>query len=200
MELPSLIKLIKDFKSSMVKAGYPHIPVATTEIRELKQLIPIEDMVLDNVHPFFAGTLVEDAANWTWQYFYDVDQYPTMQLARELAKGQVQAKPAIISEIGWPTGPKGEAVQAAVPSLKNLDILLNTFVCAANRRQVPYYWFEFRDQPWKISRFNETREAYWGLFDKDRKLKAVQMPKCRADSWQPGNYYIPQPAPLGTLE
>ncbi|KAI9497083.1 glycoside hydrolase superfamily, partial [Zychaea mexicana] len=179
-----LIQLIQDVKHQLAKSGYPRIPVYTTEIRDLQQLIPEEDAVMDNVHPFFAGTLVEDAANWTWQYFYDVDQYPTLKMAQQfgLDGNKTQTKPAIISEIGWPTHPQDRKVQGAVPSIDNQRILLETFICEANRRQLPYFWFEFKDQPWKAATFNETRESYWGLFDKDLKLKHARLPKCQVDS------------------
>ncbi|KAI8141177.1 glycoside hydrolase superfamily [Fennellomyces sp. T-0311] len=193
-----LIQMIKDVKKKLKQEGYPNIPVYTTEINDLKLLIPAEDAVMDNVHPFFAGTLVEDAANWTWQYYYDVDQYPTMKIAQQLDMNKTQAKPAIISEIGWPSHPEDRPVQAAIPSIDNQRILLETFVCEANRRNLPYFWFEFKDQPWKTAAFNETRESYWGLFDKDRKLKHARLPKCQVNSWQKGNYTVIQPEPLRT--
>lgn len=192
--------MIKDVKSNMQKHGYPHIPVFTTEINELKYIIPHEDAVYDNVHPFFAGTLPKDAANWTFQYFYDVDQYPTMLLARDspelVAKNQTQAKAAVISEIGWPTYPEDGKVKAAVPSVENQQMLLETFVCQANARGLPYFWFEFKDEPWKADMFNETRESHWGLFDKERKLKEIKIPDCPLQPFKKGDLTIPQPAPM----
>ncbi|KAI9270362.1 glycoside hydrolase superfamily [Phascolomyces articulosus] len=195
-----LIQLIKDVKHKLTQSGYPHIPVYTTEIKDLPQLIPEEDAVLDNVHPFFAGTLAKDAANWTWEYFYNVDQFPTLLSAKQLGLDRAQTKPAVISEIGWPTHPKDRKVQAAEPSIDNQRILLETFVCEANRRQLPYFWFEFKDQPWKAVEFNETRESYWGLFDKDLKLKHARLPNCQVDQWQKGNHTVIQPEPLGSVD
>ncbi|KAJ8664137.1 hypothetical protein O0I10_000416 [Lichtheimia ornata] len=197
MEASDLITLMQDVKQRLKSMGLEQIPVFTTEIRDLKHLIPHEDAVLDNVHPFFAGTRPEDAADWTWQYFYDVDQYPTLIDAKGRMQ-ETQAKPAIISEIGWPTEPAAHRVKGAVPSIANQQTLLDTFVCQANQRQLPYYWFEFKDQPWKAALFNETRESYWGLFDKDLNLKPSRIPKCNHNvhSWQKGKYTVPQPAPL----
>lgn len=193
----ALVGLIKDVRAHLTKMGYPEIPVYTTEIEDLDHLIPEEDAVLDNVHPFFAGALPQDAANWTWQYFYNVDQYPTMELARARGLAATQAKPAIISEIGWPTFPAERRIMGAVPSVENQQILLDTFVCEANRRGLPYFWFEFKDQPWKASLFNETREAFWGLFDKDRQLKPARLPNCTLPAWKVGDRSVPQPKPLG---
>ena len=195
-----MIQLIKDVKSRLQKSGHSHIPVYTTEIKDLPNLIPEEDAVMDNVHPFFGGTLVENAANWTWEYFFNVDQYPTLLTAKQLDLDTSQTKPAIISEIGWPTYPNDRKVQAAVPSVDNQRILLETFICEANKRQVPYFWFEFKDQPWKAIEFNETRESYWGLFDKDLQLKHARLPDCYSDKWKKGDNTVIQPKPLRSLD
>ncbi|ORZ20786.1 glycoside hydrolase superfamily [Absidia repens] len=96
-----LIERIREFKSKMKKRGYSHIPVYTTDIRSLPELMPEEDQVLDNVHPFFAGVTVDQAPAWTWKYFKDVVIIPTINLAK--SKGMTNVKPALISEVGWPS-------------------------------------------------------------------------------------------------
>jgi len=40
------------------------------------------------------------------------------------------------------------------------------------------YWFEFKDEPWKINP-DVPVEPYWGIFDKDGKLK-IKIPDCIA--------------------
>ncbi|KAL0076149.1 glycoside hydrolase superfamily [Phycomyces blakesleeanus] len=194
VSVSTLVASIRDVKKKMIAMGYPKIPVYTSDIRELPKLMPEQDAVLDNVHPFFAGTLPQDAANWTWHYFYGVDQYPTIKLAEKL--NQTQTKPAMISEIGWPTFPEDGSIQAAIPSVENQKILLDTFICQANRRGVPYFWFEFKDEPWKQDMFNETRESFWGIFDKDNNLKVSSLPNCTLPVWKKGDLFIPQPKPL----
>ncbi|KAI9030668.1 glycoside hydrolase superfamily [Phycomyces nitens] len=194
VSVSTLVAAIRDVKQKMISLGYPDIPVYTTDIRELPKIMPEQDAVLDNVHPFFAGTLAQDAANWTYHYFYGVDQYPTIKLAEKL--GQNKTKPAMISEIGWPTFPEDGSIQAAVPSIENQQILLDTFICQANRRGLPYFWFEFKDEPWKQAMFNETRESFWGIFDKDNNLKVPSLPNCTLPLWKKGDLYIPQPKPL----
>ena len=144
---------------------------------------------MDNVHPFFAGVTAQQAANWTWGYFWSADQYSAMQYK----------KPALISETGWPTFPANATDQAAVPSVANLQILLETFVCQANQRGVPYFFFEFMDEPWKAIVFNATVESYWGIFDKDRNLKSgLTLPNCPLPTFTIGDVKIPQPVPLNT--
>ncbi|ORZ09308.1 glycoside hydrolase superfamily, partial [Absidia repens] len=173
-----LIDRIRDIKSKLKKRNYDHIPVYTTDIRSLPDLMPEEDQVLDNVHPFFAGVTVDQAPAWTWNYFKKVVIIPTIRLAKSKGLDDAKVKPALISEVGWPTAPASRAYQGAVPSLKNLEKLLFSFVCQSNEKGVPYYWFEFKDAPWKNATFGEPREAFWGLFDKDRRLKLSRMPDC----------------------
>ncbi|KAG0204009.1 hypothetical protein BGX33_008769 [Mortierella sp. NVP41] len=72
-----------------------------------------------------------------------VDKDETVKAAR--------GKPAMISEVGWPRGPSSAALGPAVPSMENLQTFVDTWVCEANRRNVPYYYFEAFDEPWKNS-------------------------------------------------
>ncbi|KAI8339972.1 glycoside hydrolase superfamily [Chlamydoabsidia padenii] len=186
-----LIERIRNVKTQLKERGYEHIPVFTTDIRSLPDIMPEEDQVLDNVHPFFAGVTVDQASSWTWKYFKDVVIVPTIRLAR--SKGIAQVKPALISEVGWPTAPESKTYQGAVPSLQNLEKLLFSFVCQSNQKGVPYYWFEFKDAPWKNATFNEPREAFWGLFDKDRRLKVPHLPNCPLPLFKRGDVSVPQP-------
>lgn len=182
---------MNDMRARLAEKGQTHIPVYTTEINDLDQLLAHEDALLDNVHPFFGGTTAETAANWTWKYYYEVDQYPTMKYA----KTNNIEKPAIISEIGWPTFPTNGSVKGAIPGISQLQRFMDDYVCEANRRGLPYYWFEFKDEPWKQWMFNETRESYWGLFDENSKLKNITLPNCPMDPWNKGDLVVPQPLP-----
>ncbi|KAI8093011.1 glycoside hydrolase superfamily [Halteromyces radiatus] len=186
-----LIQRIRDVKSKLQERGYGHIPVYTTDIRSLSEIMPEEDQVLDNVHPFFAGVQVEQATTWTWKYFKDVVIIPTIRLAK--SNGHHQTKPALISEVGWPTEPESRSEQAAIPSLSNLETLLFSFVCQSNEKGVPYYWFEFKDAPWKNITSNEPREAFWGLFDQHRQLKVSRLPHCPLPSYQKQDVHVPLP-------
>ncbi|KAI9286092.1 glycoside hydrolase superfamily [Umbelopsis sp. AD052] len=190
----NLVSKMDQMRSALADKGQTHIPVYTTEINDLDKLLPHEDALMDNVHPFFGGTTAETAANWTWKYYYEVDQYPTIQYAKT---NNIQI-PAVISEIGWPSFPPNGSVQGAIPGIPQLQRFMDDYVCEANRRGLPYYWFEFKDEPWKQWMFNETRESYWGLFDENRQLKNVSLPNCPMDIWTKGDLAVPQPLPLTT--
>ncbi|KAJ2958373.1 hypothetical protein NQZ79_g6050 [Umbelopsis isabellina] len=185
---------MEDVRKGLADAGQSHIPVYTTDINDLDQLLPHMDAILDNVHPFFGGTTAELAANWTWKYFYEVDQYPVLKFAKTSG---VQ-KPAVISEIGWPSYPANESVKGAIPGIPQMQRFMDDYVCEANQRGIPYFWFEFKDEPWKQWMFNETRESYWGLFDENGNLKNLTLPNCPMAPWTKGDLNFPQPAPLNT--
>ncbi|GJJ72115.1 hypothetical protein EMPS_04472 [Entomortierella parvispora] len=140
------------------------IPVFSSDLgRNAHQIVDQEDWVMSNIHPFFANTAVENAATWAFANFKD----ETLKAAA--------GKPAMISEVGWPSGPASAKMGSAVPSVENLQTFLDTWVCQANSRNVPYYYFEAFDEPWKNS--INSREAQWGLMTVDRRLK-VNIPVC----------------------
>ncbi|KAF9902702.1 hypothetical protein EC991_004625 [Linnemannia zychae] len=140
------------------------IPIFSSDLgRNAHQIVDKVDWVLSNIHPFFAYTDATKAADWAFANFRD----ETLKAAR--------GKPAMISEVGWPSGPSSAALGPAVPSMENLQTFVNTWVCQANQRNIPYYYFEAFDEPWK-NVFN-PRESQWGLMTVDRKLK-VTLPNC----------------------
>ncbi|KAF9984946.1 hypothetical protein BGZ65_012178 [Modicella reniformis] len=140
------------------------IPVFSSDLgRNAYQIVNSVDWIMSNIHPFFAYTSAEDAADWAFKNF----KTETMQVAA--------GKPAVLSEIGWPSGPSSASLDSAVPSLENLQTFLNTWVCQANKHNVPYYYFEAFDESWKNS--ISPRESQWGLLTGDRKLK-VTIPTC----------------------
>ena len=140
------------------------IPVFSSDLgRNAHQIVDQEDWVMSNIHPFFAYTAVGNAAHWAFANFKN----ETL-----VAAG---GKPAMISEVGWPSGPSSANMGLAVPSVENLQTFLDTWVCQANKMNVPYYYFEAFDEPWKNS--INPREAQWGLMTVDRKLK-VTIPVC----------------------
>jgi exo-beta-1,3-glucanase (GH17 family) len=56
--------------------------------------------------------------------------------------------------------------------------MVDTFICQANAAKVPYYWFEYKDEPWKNNPEYPV-EPNWGLFDRSGNLK-VKIPDCPA--------------------
>ncbi|KAN0064858.1 hypothetical protein ACQY0O_001915 [Thecaphora frezii] len=137
------------------------------------------DFMMANVHAYFAGTLVEDGPGWTWKYFEETDD--------SLAKAASNQPKAYIAETGWPSGANSTSeltyknddgtVTGAVAGLKQLQTFLDGYVCEANTNGTGYFFFELFDEEWKNDVYGGV-EGYWGLFDKNKKLKSITLPDC----------------------
>ncbi|GAA5873685.1 hypothetical protein JCM16303_002556 [Sporobolomyces ruberrimus] len=133
------------------------------------------DYIMANVHPFFGGTLVSDAAGWTWDFFETKDV--------SVAEAASNKPIAYIAETGWPTQsmtPENTTLQGAVAGISELQTFLDTYPCQANANGSYYFYFEPFDEPWK-EQFGGV-EPYWGLMDHNRKLKDITFPDCSIDS------------------
>jgi len=162
-----IVKKMKEIKERLKVMGFEGLPVFTSDLgaNMEKDIVKGEDMVLANIHPYFAGIGIDKAAEWTLEYWRN----KTNSLAKNAGKV------GVISEIGWPT--RGTNDANTVPSIGNLNKLLQSFICNANNERLRYYWFEAFDEPWKKPLGDQ--EASWGLFDRDRNLKdGVQIPDC----------------------
>ncbi|CAG8433743.1 11073_t:CDS:1 [Ambispora gerdemannii] len=159
-----LFQRMMDFRATLQTMNLSKIKVITSDLGSniSPAMIKATDVVFANVHPFFAGVVVEKGADWTFTYFNETDVKPALP------------KPAVISEVGWPT--KNGTNRGAVASEQNLQIFVDNFVCEANRRQVPYYFFEAFDEPWKIITGSDM-ETHWGIMTVDRELK-IKIPNC----------------------
>jgi len=142
-----------------VKNEFPKIPVgyvdAYFEFVNHPRLCNLCDVILANCYPFWEGYPIEHAFSYFKNMYY---------LAVNAAKG----KKVIISETGWPN--LGSPDRNAVPSYENaLTYFINTFSWA-NQENIDVFYFASFDETWKIEKEGDVG-AYWGLWDKDGKLK-----------------------------
>lgn len=113
------------------------------------------DLILANCYPFWEGCAAEYAL------LYMKDMY---RRAVQAANG----KKVIISETGWPN--IGSATGAAVPSFGNaIRYFLNTYRWA-QEDGIEIFYFSSFDEDWKTGDEGDVG-AYWGLWDKDGRLK-----------------------------
>ncbi|KAF9145359.1 hypothetical protein BGX30_009369 [Mortierella sp. GBA39] len=167
-ELDSLMKAVKE----EIKTRYgKSIPIFSSDVggEMSPELASISDMLQGNIHPYFSGTLAANAANWTMsEYESKIAANPTPMALK-----------GVISEVGWPSAPASAVyLNGSVPGLANMQTVVDNFVCQANTAGIPYYWFEFKDEPWKVDP-EVPVEPFWGIFDKDGKLK-IKIPDCIA--------------------
>ncbi|KIW04523.1 hypothetical protein, variant [Verruconis gallopava] len=160
-----------------------NLPVATSDLGDnwTAELASEVDVVMSNIHPFFGGVPIDQAAGWTYTFWQDHDVAVT--------KGMT-GKTHIISEFGWPSAGGNDcgdgancatSTQGAVASIPNMNTLMNDWVCQAMANGTDYFWFEAFDEPWKIqfNTANENWEDKWGLMDVNRNLKkGLIIPDC----------------------
>ncbi|KAI9367613.1 glycoside hydrolase superfamily [Aspergillus egyptiacus] len=159
-----------------------NIKVATSDLGDNwdEPLAEATDVVMSNVHPFFAGVKVEDAASWTWS-FWNNHNAP---LTQGTNKGN------LIAEVGWPSGGGNNCgngancpddTSGAVAGVPEMNKFMADWVCQALENGTDYFWFEAFDEPWKVQ-FNEGDmqwEDKWGLMDPARNLKpGIKIPDC----------------------
>lgn len=108
------------------------LPVATSDLGSnwKASMLPYVDVLMANVHPFFAGVVVEKAADWTWSFFQDNDVV--------LTAGMSDPPRVMVSEVGWPSA--GGAQGGSVAGVDQMNRFLDDFVCAQNKKGTEYFW------------------------------------------------------------
>jgi len=141
------------------KQAVPGVPVgyvdAYFEFVDHPRVTAACDVILANCYPFWEGCAAEYAL------LYMKDMY---RRAVQAANG----KKVIISETGWPN--VGTPTGAAVPSYANaIRYFLNTYQWA-EEDDIEIFYFSSFDEDWKTGDEGDVG-AYWGLWDKDGRLK-----------------------------
>lgn len=119
-----------------------NLPVASADLGDnwTTDLASAVDVVMANVHPFFGGVQVEQAAGWTWDFWQSHDVALTTGMTN---------KQQIISEVGWPSqGGKdcgGSSVctsstPGAVAGIGQMNTFMNSWVCQALNNNTQYFW------------------------------------------------------------
>ena len=113
------------------------------------------DLLLVNCYPFWESCPAEHAL------VYMKEMYRRATVA-------ANGKPVVISETGWPT--TGTAFGGAVPSYDNaMEYFIRSYQWAA-QDGIEIFYFSSFDESWKVGDEGDVG-AYWGLWDKDGKLK-----------------------------
>ncbi|KIM84163.1 glycoside hydrolase family 17 protein [Piloderma croceum F 1598] len=173
-----LIADIDDTRSNLTSLDLPkELSVGTSDAGSYfnNEVMEKIDYMMCNVHAWFADQTIEQAAGWVSNFFQTVN-------VAEAANTTRKPQP-LIAETGWPTGSANASLGfngAANATEDNLQIFLNTFVCAANANGTGYFFFEYFDEPWKTAAFGGV-EGYWGLFYSNRTLKNIKIPTCVLD-------------------
>lgn len=137
----NLINYMKNVKANFTKRSLD-MPIATSDLGDNwnSELVQVADIVMSNVHPFFAGVTVDIAASWTWSFWQEHDV--------SLTKGT--NKRQIISEVGWPTGGGNDCgsgnncpnpTAGSVAGIDELNKFMSDWVCQALDNGTDYFWY-----------------------------------------------------------
>ncbi len=142
-----------------VKAAIPDVPMgyvdAYYEFSHRPRITEACDVILANCYPYWEGCSQEYAL------VYMRDMY-------NQAKSAGNGKKVIITETGWPSF--GEGLQGALPSEDNaVKYFINSQIWS-NDDDIDMFYFSSFDESWKVGDEGDVG-AYWGLWDKNEKLK-----------------------------
>jgi exo-beta-1,3-glucanase (GH17 family) len=150
-ELLGYIKQVKN-EVNGVPVGYVDAYYEFTAHPEISETC---DVILANCYPYWEGCSLE------YSLMYMKHMY---QEAVAAGKG----KRVIITETGWPSS--GHSLGGAQPSYDNfLKYFINS-VSWSNESDIEMFYFSSFDESWKIEKEGDVG-AYWGLWDKNEKLK-----------------------------
>lgn len=107
---------------------------------------------------------LDDAVQWTADTYASIAAlHPDLTIAM-CESGWATALNPDGNEVQYITAPAGEAEQKR---------FYEAYTAWARGAGVPYFYFEAFDEPWKGSDDPREVEKHWGLYDVDRKPKAV---------------------------
>ena len=135
----ALGQLLSDAKKNLTNQKID-LPIATSDLGDdwTADLASQVDVVMSNVHPFFAGVAVDIAAGWTWDFWQTHDIV--------LTQGTSQKQ--VISEVGWPSGGGTDCGAAAgdtcapgsVAGIQEMNTFMDTFICQSLANGTDFFW------------------------------------------------------------
>lgn len=142
-----------------VKEQIPNIPVgyvdAYYEFGNRPRVTEACDVILSNCYPFWEGCQQE------YSLLYMKDMFRKALMAGN-------GKRVIITETGWPD--QGQTLHGSVPSVENaMKYFINTQLWS-KEEDIEIFYFSSFDESWKTGDEGDVG-AFWGIWDKDEKLK-----------------------------
>ena len=142
-----------------VKTAVPEVPVgyvdAYYEFARHPELVENSDVILANCYPFWEGTSIDYSLGHMNDMYHQV-------------LNVCQNKRIIITETGWPS--KGESLgDAHSTELNAIKYFIDTQKWS-QKNDIDVFYFSSFDESWKKGDEGEVG-AYWGLWDKNEKLK-----------------------------
>ena len=139
LTLDQLGKILEDTKKNFTDQKID-LPVATSDLGNdwTAALASKVDVIMSNVHPFFAGEPVDTASGWTWSFWQDHDV--------KLTAGTAQKH--VVSEVGWPSGGGTRCPetlqscpgQGSVAGIEEMNKFMDTYICQSLSNGTDFFW------------------------------------------------------------
>ena len=142
-----------------VKEALPNIPMgyvdAYYEFSHRPRITEACDVILSNCYPYWEGCDIDNSLAHMQQMFGQ---------ASDAGGG----KKVIITETGWPS--EGGSLKGAFSSRENaMKYFINSQAWSL-KENIDIFYFSSFDESWKVGSEGDVG-AYWGLWDKQEKLK-----------------------------
>ena len=159
MSEDELLKFIYEVKKEITNIPVGYVD-AYYEFKQKPRITEACDIILANCYPYWEGCSIE------YSLIYMKDMY---HQAKRAGKG----KKVIITETGWPS--EGQGLDGALPSKENaMKYFINTQLWS-KEEDIEIFYFSSFDESWKVGSEGDVG-AYWGLWDKDEKMKYISKP------------------------
>lgn len=140
LTVAQLGQVITDVKGNLT-ARNKNYPIASSDLGDnwTLGLASTVDYVMSNIHPFFGGIAVDQAASWTWTFWQGHDVI--------LTQGMPQTH--VISEVGWPSQGGNDcapltkcpdATSGSVAGISQMNQFMNDWVCQSLKNGTEYLW------------------------------------------------------------
>ena len=117
------------------------LPIALSDLGDnwTSDMATQVDVVMSNVHPFFAGVEVDKAAGWTWDF------WSTHDVALTANNASIKQ---VIAEVGWPTGGGNDCgasdctsdTQGSIAGVSELNQFMEDWICPSMKNGTEYFW------------------------------------------------------------
>lgn len=133
-----LLGHVEDFKKN-ITAHKCTLPVAMADLGDnwTADMATKVDIVMSNVHPFFAGVEASKAAGWTWDF------WSTHDVALTATSNKIKQ---VIAEVGWPSGGgkscggADSCTTGSVAGVDEMNQFMEDWVCPSLKNQTEYFW------------------------------------------------------------
>lgn len=140
MTMTEIISTVTEVRTNLTEKSID-LPIAVADLGDNweAELAKVVDVVMSNIHPFFAGIDAEKATDWTINFWQMKDVVLTQGTQKE----------NIISEVGWPSGggkdcgeaPKcTDSTPGAVAGIDEMNTFMDDFVCEALNNGTNFFW------------------------------------------------------------